>query len=59
MPAVPRQDSSGWILQIKDLQNDIHIDIMVNKTSEVINSALIFEYSRIDSRLNKLIHVLK
>ena len=51
--------SSGWILKLKDTKTNINIDLMVNKTCEVMNSSLIFEYSRIDSRLLKLIYVLK
>jgi hypothetical protein len=46
---MPRNDSSGWILQMKDTVNNVKIDVMVNKTSEVLNSSLLFEYSRIDS----------
>ena len=56
---MPRPDSSGWILSFKDNLTKINIDLMVNKTTEILNSFLIFEYSRIDSRLHKLIYILK
>lgn len=34
----PRLDKSGWLLKLEDRHEDIHIDIMVNKISEVYNS---------------------
>lgn len=41
MYGTPRLDKSGWLLKIKDRKEDICIDIMVNKISEVFNSSLI------------------
>lgn len=54
-----RTDYQGWILKLRDTVNNINIDLVVNKTCEVLNSSLILEYSRIDSRLLKLIYILK
>jgi len=42
---MPRLDKSGWILKIKDTETNIDIDIMINKTSEVFNSMLIYQYA--------------
>ena len=56
---MPRHDSTGWILSFKDNLTKISIDLMVNKTTEILNSFLILEYSRIDSRFLKLIYILK
>ena len=51
--------ASGWNLNLKDRYTNIKIDVTVNKTCELLNSSLILEYSRIDSRLLKVIYVLK
>ena len=56
---MPRADKSGWILRFKDTLYNIEIDIMVNKTSEVLNSMLVLEYARMDKRFHKLALFLK
>jgi DNA polymerase sigma len=35
------------------------IDLMVNKTSEVLNSELVREYAQLDERFMKIAHILK
>ena len=37
-PNMPRLDKSGYILQFEDTVEKISVDLMVNKTSEIINS---------------------
>ena len=56
---MPRQDHPGWILQFEDTKYKMHIDIMVNKTSEVLNSMLILQYATIDKRFHRLALVIK
>ena len=56
---MPRADKSGWILRFEDTYHHIDIDIMVNKTSEVLNSMLVLEYARLDERFHKLALFLK
>lgn len=56
---MPRADKSGWILRFEDTFHHIDIDIMVNKTSEVLNSMLVLEYARLDERFHKLALFLK
>ena len=55
----PMAIASGWILKIKDTFTNMKIDLTVNKTCELLNSSLIMEYSKLDSRLLKLSYVLK
>lgn len=50
---------AGWILQFKDLNSDLSIDIMVNKRAEVLNSILIHQYCELDSRFQQLAKFLK
>ena len=59
LQGTPRLDKSGWLLKLEDRHEDIHIDIMVNKISEVYNSQLISQYALIDNRFHKLAHILK
>ena len=47
----PVLTEQGWVLEIKDRVYKILIKLMVNRTSDVLASQIIFEYSRIDSRL--------
>ena len=56
---MPMLIKPGWILRLKDTSTDISIDIMVNKTSEVLHSMLILQYSMMDSRFLKIVHILK
>jgi len=56
---MPRQDQSGWILQFEDTKYKMDIDIMINKTSEVLNSMLILQYATIDKRFHQLALVIK
>jgi len=44
---------------MKDTIEQINIDIMVNKTSEIKNSELIREYCLLDARFRKVVHILK
>lgn len=37
----PRKDRAGWIVKFRDNETHTEIDLMVNKTSEVLNSLLI------------------
>ena len=55
----PIYQASGWILKFKDNYTKIKIDLTINKLCELMNSSLILEYSKIDSRILKLIYVLK
>jgi hypothetical protein len=34
----PRKDRAGWILNLLDVEQNMEIDLMVNKISEVLNS---------------------
>lgn len=56
---MPRQDSSGWILQVFDQKYNLEIDIMINKTCEIHNSLLIKEYCDMDKRFHKIMLFLK
>jgi len=56
---MPRLDKSGWILRFYDTQEGYDIDLMVNKTSEIVNSMLLESYAKIDDRFHKLAFILK
>ena len=58
-PDMPMLIKPGWILRLKDTSSNIAIDIMVNKTSEVLHSMLILQYSMMDSRFPKIVQILK
>lgn len=52
-------DSSGFILALKDKQEQFEVDITVNKLSEVYNSLLLQKYAIFDKRFEKIVHTLK
>lgn len=57
--SMPMLIKPGWILRLRDASLNISIDIMVNKTSEVLHSMLILQYSLIDQRFLKIVQILK
>jgi len=57
--SMPRLDSAGYILKIRDKVENIDIDIAVNRSVEIHNSMLLKEYCKLDERLHKLIYTLK
>lgn len=56
---MPRHDKSGWILRMRQKDENISIDVMVNKVSEIFNSKLIAKYCQIDEKFVKIVHYLK
>lgn len=56
---MPRQDNSGWILELKDQKHNVDVDILVNKTAEIKNSHLLMQYVEMDSRFQAITHTLK
>lgn len=55
----PRLESSGYILQLKEIETGMDIDILVNKICELSNSRLVSEYAKIDQRFCKVMAYLK
>lgn len=55
----PNKIMAGWILQFKDLEANLSIDIMINKRAEVLNSILLHQYCELDSRFQQVAKVLK
>jgi DNA polymerase sigma len=53
------QATFGWVMQIKDAQNNIDIELTINKVLEVYNSKLISTYAKLDLRFLKLSILLK
>lgn len=56
---MPRQDNSGWILELKDQKYSVDVDILVNKTAEIKNSHLLMTYAELDSRFQAITYTLK
>ena len=55
----PQQIQSGILLSFHDKANQIDVDLLVNKSTEVINSQLVFAYGQYDVRFIKLALFLK
>ena len=55
----PQQIQSGILLSFHDKANQIDVDLLINKTTEVINSQLVLAYGQYDVRFIKLALFLK
>ena len=55
----PQQIQSGILLSFRDKSNQIDVDLMVNKMTEVLNSHLVMAYGQYDVRFIKLALFLK
>lgn len=51
--------TSGVMLKLKDINNNVDIEITINKIIELLNSQLIYSYALIDRRFVDLVLLLK
>ena len=49
----------GNVVLFKDTKEDLEVDFCINRTANIVNSNLIYQYSKMDLRFKKLMYFFK